>query len=57
MLSGFVGLGYSIRQLQGTPDTRAMPVQAINNAFPEWRIEGKKQTGGGVTLLLPYRLQ
>ena len=47
MLSGFVGLGYSIRQLQGTPDTRAMPVQAINNAFPEWKIEGKKQTGGG----------
>ena len=47
MLSGFVGLGYSIRQLQGTPDTRAMPVQAINNAFPEWKIDGKKQTGGG----------
>ncbi len=55
MLSGFVGLGYSIRQLQGTPDTRAMPVQAINNAFPEWRIEGKKQTGGGgnVTATVP----
>jgi len=47
MLAGFVGLGYSIRQIQGTPDTRAMPVQAINNAFPEWKITGKKQTGGG----------
>ena len=47
LLSGFVGLGYSIRQLQGTPDTRALPVQAINNAYPEWKIEGKKQTGGG----------
>ena len=32
-----------------------MPVQAINNAFPEWRIEGKNKQEEGVTLLLPYR--
>ena len=49
-LSAIIGIGYAVRNINGTPDTKALPVQAINNAFPEWminEIDGKKQTGGG----------
>ena len=53
LLSGFVGLGYSIRQLQGTPDTRALPVQAINNAYPEWKINKRTGGGGNITATVP----
>jgi hypothetical protein len=44
-LSAIIGVGYAIRNLNGTPDTKALPVQAINNAYPEWKIN--QQRGGG----------
>ena len=38
-LSAIIGIGYALRNINGTPDTRALPVQAINNAFPEWLLK------------------
>ena len=37
-LGAIIGIGYGIRNINGTPDTRALPVQAINSAYPEWKI-------------------
>jgi len=55
ILGGLVGVGYAIRNINGTPNTQAMPVQGINNAFPEWFVNGKEQKGGGgnVTATVP----
>tara|TARA_R110002012_G_scaffold72117_2_gene184540 strand:+ start:8672 stop:15175 length:6504 start_codon:yes stop_codon:yes gene_type:complete len=40
-LSAIIGIGYALKNINGTPDTKALPVQAINNAFPEWLIKIK----------------
>ncbi len=47
ILGGLVGIGYAIRNLNGTPQTTALPVQGINNAYPEWQIA--ERGGGGGT--------
>ena len=57
VIAGIIGLGYAIRQIQGTPSLSALPVQAINNAYPEWKIkindiEGKAQEGGQSTTVI-----
>ena len=57
IIAALIGVGYAIRQIQGTPDTRAIPTQAINNAFPEWHIneiDGKSHGGGSGQLLGGY---
>ena len=57
IIAALIGVGYAIRQIQGTPDTRAIPTQAINNAFPEWKInaiDGASIGGGQGTLLGGY---
>ncbi len=58
IIGAVIGLGYAIRQVQGTPNTTALPTQAINNAYPEFKgneIDGETQTGGGgfVSLTVP----
>ena len=40
-LSAIIGIGYAFRNINGTPDTKALPTQAINNAFPEWLLKFK----------------
>ena len=57
-IGAIIGIGYGIRNINGTPDTRALPVQAINSAYPEWKIneiDGKRHSGGGgnVTATVP----
>ena len=46
-LSAIIGIGYAFRNINGTPDTKALPTQAINNAFPEWLLKIKDIGGGG----------
>ena len=47
VISAFIGLGYAVRQIQGTPNVTALPVQAMNNAYPEWHLKFKDIGGGG----------
>jgi hypothetical protein len=47
LISAFIGLGYAVRQIQGTPNVTALPVQAMNNAYPEWHLKFKDIGGGG----------
>jgi len=47
IISALIGVGYALRNINGTPDTKALPVQGINTAYPEWKIN--KRSGGGGT--------
>ncbi len=46
-LAAIIGVGYAYRNINGTPNTLALPVQAFNNAYPEWKIA--ERGGGGGT--------
>ena len=48
VIAGIVGLGYAIRQVQGTPNTTALPTQALNTAYPEWQNKIKDRSGGEI---------
>ena len=49
VIAGIVGLGYAIRQVQGTPNTTALPTQALNTAYPEWQNKIKDRSGGEIS--------
>ena len=47
ILSAIIGVGYALKNINGTPNTTALPAQGLNTAYPEWKIN--KRSGGGGT--------